>query len=173
MKKNNKALKSSSLTTPLGPMLAIADDKGLYLADFLDRPFLKSKLDQLSAQIKSPIINQTNPVIDKFATELAAYFAGTLTEFTAPVNIMGTHFQRLTWQTLRAVPYGETRAYYEQAQAIKKPSASRAVANANGANRLSIIVPCHRIIRSNGDLGGYGGGVWRKTWLLEHEKKFH
>ncbi len=102
---------------------------------------------------------------------MGAYFKGKLREFNTPIHLMGTSFQAQVWNQLLKIPYGETRSYLEQAKAIKKETAYRAVANANGANQLAIIIPCHRIINNNGKLGGYGGGTEKKKWLLEHEKK--
>lgn len=149
------------IKTPLGDMIVIADDKALRFLDFKDRG-------------NTPIIPETledNTVIKLLTSELEAYFAGTLKSFTTPIKLDGTDFQCEAWEALRSIPYGETRSYQNQAEKIGKPTAFRAVANANGQNKLSIIVPCHRVIRSNASLGGYGGGIDRKKWLLKHERK--
>jgi methylated-DNA-[protein]-cysteine S-methyltransferase len=109
---------------------------------------------------------------DAFAdvmAQLHAYFAGTLSEFDVPLELAGTSFQREVWHALRAIPYGETISYGELADRVGKPSASRAVGLANGRNPVAIIVPCHRVIGADGSLTGYGGGLTRKAWLLEHE----
>jgi AraC family transcriptional regulator of adaptative response/methylated-DNA-[protein]-cysteine methyltransferase len=99
------------------------------------------------------------------------YFDGNLTEFKTPLFFLGSSFQKQVWEALRKIPFGQTRSYAEMATFIGKPSAFRAVANANGANQLAIVVPCHRVINTNGDLAGYGGGIARKKWLIHHEQK--
>ncbi len=104
------------------------------------------------------------------ADELERYFAGELTTFETPLEVPGTEFQQAVWSALRDVPYGETISYGEQARRIGRPEAVRAVARANGDNRIAIIVPCHRVIGADGRLTGYGGGLWRKRRLLELER---
>mgnify|MGYP001220050775 CR=1 FL=1 len=101
--------------------------------------------------------------------QLGEYFAGSRREFDLPLDTGGTVFQRRVWQQLRSIPYGKTASYLEIAQAIGNPQAVRAVGAANGSNPVSVILPCHRVIGSNGTLTGYGGGLWRKEWLLKHE----
>ena len=103
--------------------------------------------------------------------QLQEYFEGKRKEFTVPLFSPGSDFQNKVWTALQNIPYGAVRSYKEQSFAIDKPEAIRAVANANGANRISILIPCHRVVGSNGELTGYGGGLWRKKWLLELEKK--
>jgi methylated-DNA-[protein]-cysteine S-methyltransferase len=102
--------------------------------------------------------------------QLTAYFAGILTEFELPILMQGTTFQQRVWDALKTIPYGTTMSYGELAQQIGQPNASRAVGLANGQNPVSIIVPCHRVIGANGKLTGYGGGIERKQWLLNHER---
>jgi methylated-DNA-[protein]-cysteine S-methyltransferase len=102
--------------------------------------------------------------------QLSAYFAGPLTEFELPLQMQGTLFQQRIWEALKTIPYGTTMSYGELAQQIGQPKASRAVGLANGRNPISIIVPCHRVIGANGKLTGYGGGIERKQWLLNHER---
>ena len=104
--------------------------------------------------------------------QMEAYFAGELTEFDLPLNMTGTEFQKTVWRELLNIPFGVTISYGELAERVGNPSASRAVGAANGRNPISIIVPCHRVIGSNGKLTGYGGGIERKEWLLAHESKF-
>ena len=104
--------------------------------------------------------------------QMEAYFAGELTEFDLPLNMIGTEFQKTVWRELLNIPFGVTISYGELAERVGNPSASRAVGAANGRNPISIIVPCHRVIGSNGKLTGYGGGIERKEWLLAHESKF-
>ena len=105
-----------------------------------------------------------------FIDELDAYFEGNIRKFSFPVKMTGTDFQCKVWNELLNIPYGETISYGELSRRIKNPAAVRAVGSANGSNPLSIVVPCHRVIGSNGKLIGYGGGLWRKKWLLDHEK---
>jgi AraC family transcriptional regulator of adaptative response/methylated-DNA-[protein]-cysteine methyltransferase len=152
-------LKTSQLETILGPMIAMADEKALYLLEFLDRRGLERRIERLCASTKAVIIpGSTDPILS-IEREISSYFAGNLKEFQTPMHFIGSDFQKSVWQELVKIPYGETRSYTDQARAIGKESACRAVANANGANQIAIIIPCHRIINNNGDLGGYGGGL--------------
>ncbi|QRN03194.1 methylated-DNA--[protein]-cysteine S-methyltransferase [Legionella sp. MW5194] len=166
-------LKTALLDTPLGPMMAVASDTQLYLLEFIERRGLEREIERLRQKARAAIVPGSAPPIDRIERELQAYFTGTLTAFTTPLCLMGTPFQRQVWDTLRQIPSGQTRSYTEVAQALGKPFACRAVANANGANQLAIVIPCHRIINSNGELGGYGGGIAKKKWLLEHERQHH
>lgn len=169
--KHHKILKAAWIDSKLGPMLAIADDDGLYLLEFVDRRGLEREIERLRLKMKAAIIPGMTEPIQSIALELASYFNGTLVTFNTPIHIIGSEFQQLVWAELMRIPYGQTRSYTSQAEAIGKPTACRAVANANGANQLAIIIPCHRIINSDGKLGGYGGGISRKKWLIEHEQR--
>ena len=163
-------LKASWLDTPLGPMLAIADEKALYLLEFVERRGLEREIERLRAK-KAIIIPGCTEPITLVESELQAYFTGKLKIFTTPLHLIGSPFQKSVWNELIKIPYGQTKSYADQAAAIGKPSAYRAVANANGANQIAILIPCHRIINSDGKLGGYGGGISRKKWLLNHEQQ--
>lgn len=167
---NSKILKASWLDTKLGPMIAIADEEVLYLLEFVDRKGLEREVERLRQRTKSAIIPGITPVIYSIESELQSYFKGELKEFKTPLFLLGSPFQKQVWNELKKIPYGETRSYDDLAQAIGKPSAFRAVANANGANQHAIVIPCHRVVNTNGDLGGYGGGLTRKKWLINHEK---
>ena len=156
--------------TKLGPMIAISDQHALYVLDFFDRSKIDQLIIQAATHVNAQIIPGLSAPILSVAQELKEYFAGTLNTFATPVHLTGTEFQESAWQELLRVPYGATRSYKEQSIALHKGTAFRAVANANGANKLSIIIPCHRIISSDGTLGGYGGGIQRKKFLLDHEK---
>lgn len=112
---------------------------------------------------------ETHPLVIEAANQLAAYFAGVRRSFDLPLDPRGTPFQRQVWQHLLTIPYGQLVSYQEVANAIGKPRSVRAVGAANGQNPIAIIVPCHRVIGSNNNLVGYGGGLWRKEWLLRHE----
>jgi AraC family transcriptional regulator of adaptative response/methylated-DNA-[protein]-cysteine methyltransferase len=169
--KQTNILKASWLETPLGPMLAIADERFLYLLEFIECRGLEREIERLRIKTKSAIIPGATDPITSIQRELKSYFDGTLKIFETPIFLLGNPFQKLAWEMLTLIPYGETRSYLAQAIQIGRPSASRAVANANGANQIAIVIPCHRIINSNGNLGGYGGGIGRKIWLLEHERK--
>lgn len=167
---HNKILKASWIDTKLGPMIAISDEAGLYLLEFVGRRGLEREVERLRVKTKAVIIPGTTDPIQSITDELERYFNGKLKEFKTSLHILGTQFQKSVWEELMRIPYGQTRSYMAQAEAIGKNKAYRAVANANGANQLAIIIPCHRIINSNGNLGGYGGGIMRKQWLIEHEK---
>ncbi|MDX1924290.1 MAG: methylated-DNA--[protein]-cysteine S-methyltransferase [Rickettsiaceae bacterium] len=163
-------LKASWIDTKLGPMIAIADEAGLYLLEFTCRRGLEREVERLRIKTKAAIIpGVTNP-IKSITLELASYFEGKLKEFKTPLHILGSPFQKLVWEELISIPYGTTRSYMEQAESIGKHKAYRAAANANGANQIAIVIPCHRIINKNGEVGGYGGGIARKKWLIEHER---
>ncbi len=164
-------LKASWIDTPLGPMIAIADEHALYLLEFVDRRGLEREVERLRKKIKSAIIPGYTQPIRSIENELNKYFKGTLIEFKTPLFFLGSPFQKRVWEELKKIPPGETRSYSEIATAMGQPTAFRAVANANGANQFAIIIPCHRVINANGEIGGYGGGVMRKKWLLNHEKQ--
>jgi AraC family transcriptional regulator of adaptative response/methylated-DNA-[protein]-cysteine methyltransferase len=170
-KKQIQVLKASWLDTPLGPMVAIASEDALYLLEFVDRRGLEREVERLRQRTKSAIIPGTTAPIVLIEQELKAWFNGTLKTFKTPLFLLGSPFQKSVWEALCRIPYGETRSYLQQATMLCNPSACRAVANANGANQIAIVIPCHRIINSNGELGGYGGGIARKQWLIEHEKQ--
>lgn len=165
-----RLLKATWLDTPLGPMITIADEAGLYLLEFVDRRGLEREVERLRQRLKAAIVPGNNSMIVSIEQELVQYFQGTQLRFKTPVHFVGSAFQQRVWQALQTIPIGETRSYTELAQAICQPTAIRAVANANGANTLALIIPCHRVIQANGELGGYGGGLVRKQWLLKHER---
>ncbi|MDQ0920618.1 O-6-methylguanine DNA methyltransferase [Paenibacillus sp. V4I5] len=163
-------LKAAWLDTRLGPMICIGDESMLYLLEFVDRRGLELEVERLRKRTKSAIIPGLTEPIRSIERELTHYFDGTLTEFKTPHFLMGSTFQKSVWEQLIKIPSGETRSYSDIAISLGKPTAYRAVAQANGTNQLAIVIPCHRVINSNGELGGYGGGLTRKKWLLSHEK---
>ena len=163
------ALQSRQLSTPLGEMLAVASPQGLCLLEFVGQGGLQRELAQVEAARGGPVQPGDSAVLAQAAHELAEYFAGQRQRFGVPLDLVGTPFQLSAWQALLAIPYGQTRSYAEQARAIARPSATRAVAAANGQNKVSIIVPCHRVIGSDGSLTGFGGGLPRKRALLALE----
>jgi len=152
-------------------MIAIADEDNLYLLEFVDRRGLEHEIESLRKKLKTAIIPGQTQIIRNIESEITHYFNGKNLEFKTPIHLVGSPFQKSVWEELRNIPLGETRSYLDIAKSLKKPTAFRAVAQANGANQLAIIVPCHRVINTNGELGGYGGGVARKQWLLELERK--
>lgn len=170
-KKHKSVLYASWIDSPFGPMLAVANKEHLYLLEFVQRKGLERKIERMRLKTKSIILPGAPEPIKSIKEELQLYFAGKLKIFKTPIYIYGTDFQKKAWEALIKIPYGTTRSYKEQAAIIGKASAFRAVANANGSNQLAIIIPCHRIINSDGNLGGYGGGLHRKKWLLDFELK--
>lgn len=158
------------IESPLGAILALADDDGLYVFDWVDRRGLEREIVRLRAKTKYAIVPGAHPVLDRAEREIGEYFAGRRRTFTLPFATRGTDFQRRVWSELLRIPAGETRSYAEIARRIGEPRAVRAVARANGDNFRGIVIPCHRVIGSDGSLTGYGGGLARKQWLLDHEK---
>ncbi|MDD2577691.1 MAG: methylated-DNA--[protein]-cysteine S-methyltransferase [Bacteroidales bacterium] len=163
-----------TITTPLGDMIACTTKKGLCFLDFSnikDFTILFHKMqDTLNGIITdSSINNEENQIMDSVEKELKEYFTGERKEFTIPLILIGTDFQKKVWQELLQIPYGKTISYLQEANNINQPKAFRAVANANGKNKISIIIPCHRVIANNGKLGGYGGGLDKKQYILNLE----
>lgn len=156
--------------TPLGTLIACADENGICMLEFSDRKALPTELKEISKHFNANIVQGENPHFNTLEKELAEYFEGNLQDFSVPLSPVGTDFQKKVWEVLRKIPYGTTKSYLEQAKILGNPKAVRAVANANGLNKISIIIPCHRVIGSDGKLTGYGGGIWRKQKLLELEK---
>ncbi len=170
MSKEQNIIYTTYIETPIGNLYAGAVDQGICLLEFADRTILKSQIKLIASFLKKDIREENNQHFDILRYQLEEYFRSNLEVFSIPMVITGTEFQKMVWNELLKIPYGSTRTYKQQAAAINKPQAIRAVANANGLNRISIIIPCHRIIGSDGNLTGYGGGLWRKKWLLDFEK---
>ena len=164
-------LKASWLDTRLGPMLAVVDEQALHLLEFVDRRGLEREIERLRARRKQAIVPGETAITTQIAAELTQYFAGERRTFQTPLALLGSAFQQRVWAALQAIPVGETRSYADVAAAVGNPAAVRAVAQANGANQLAIVIPCHRVINADGELGGYGGGLSRKQWLLAHERQ--
>ncbi|PAJ86378.1 bifunctional transcriptional activator/DNA repair enzyme AdaA [Burkholderia ubonensis] len=158
-------------TTPLGPMFVCASEQGVCLLEFVDRRMLETEFKDLQRLLRARILAGENAHTRQAEREIGEYFAGARKQFDLTLDTPGSPFQQSVWQALQAVPYGSTASYGEQAEKLGKPLAVRAVAGANGANRVSIVIPCHRVLGKNGTLTGYGGGLARKQWLLEHEKR--
>jgi AraC family transcriptional regulator of adaptative response/methylated-DNA-[protein]-cysteine methyltransferase len=164
-----KELFSSRIETKLGPMLAIANYDYLYALLFCDEIGVEKKIHKVAKNSNSTIKEGKTPVTDSIAKELGEYFDGKLSTFNTPIKPIGSPFQLTVWKMLGKVSHGQACSYEALAINIKKPTAFRAVANANGKNNLAIIIPCHRIINKSGKLGGYSGGLSKKEWLLKHE----
>lgn len=158
-------------TTPLGPMFVCATERGICLLEFVDRRMLETEFSDLQRLLKARIMAGENRHTRQMEAEMGEYFAGTRQQFNVTLDMPGSEFQRTVWEALQAVPFGETSHYQALAKQIDKPAAVRAVAGANGANRVAIVIPCHRIIGKDGSLTGYGGGIARKAWLIAHEIK--
>ena len=156
--------------SPLGEMIAGATPKGVCFLEWHERGGVEQILRRVEKRHKSRPTPGNNAHLDQLESELTGYFSGTRTRFSAPIDATGTPFEQAVWAQLLTIPYGQVRSYGDIATAIGRSGASRAVGRANGANCLSIVVPCHRVIESNGNLRGYGGGLWRKKWLLELEQ---
>jgi AraC family transcriptional regulator of adaptative response/methylated-DNA-[protein]-cysteine methyltransferase len=150
--------------------VAGATSEGVCLLEFADRPMLAAQLATVRKHFGFPAIPGTSHHLRQLETELAAYFAGTLRAFSVPLVYPGTTFQRRVWEALLRIPYGRTRSYEELAAAVGLPGGQRSVGRANGLNRIAIVIPCHRVVRKDGHLGGYGGGLRRKQFLLDLER---
>lgn len=165
------SLKVALLDTPIHPMLAIGDAHALYLLTFVDCKSIEKQIARIKNKTKSRLtVGITEPILF-IQRELHEYFNGTLRLFNTPLFFSGTLFQQSVWNALKNIPYGKTCSYATLAHAVGNPAAHRAVAQANHVNPFTIVIPCHRVIYANGTLGGYGGGIARKQWLIEHEQK--
>lgn len=161
--------RSKKIQTPLGEMLAIKSEKGLCMLEFFDGKSTEKQLKEI--ENLGDILEKEDEILNRLETELNNYFKGNLKEFTIPLDLIGTDFQKKVWNELIKIPFGETRSYKEQSIAVGDLLAIRAVANANGKNKIAIVVPCHRVIGSDGSLTGYAGGKKRKQFLLELESQ--
>lgn len=162
---------TTAIDTPLGPVIAGATDEGLCLLEFSDRRMLEGQLKRLQAILKQPLVPGDHSHLAQTRDDLARYFEGRQTAFNVPLVFRGTPFEERVWRELLRIPFGETISYAELANRVGSPGAQRAVGRANGMNRISIAIPCHRVVNSDGKLGGYGGGLWRKHWLLALERQ--
>ena len=149
---------SALIDSPVGRLLAVVEDGALVELSFFD--FSRGGLE----------VSGSHPVLRETGRQLAEYFAGRRKTFNIPLDPRGTEFEKRAWEFLQTIPFGQTRTYGQQAAGIGRPAAARAVGRANGANRIAIIIPCHRVIGAGAQLVGYGGGLDRKRWLLEHER---
>ncbi len=169
---DNNLILINRLTTPLGPMFICATENGICLLEFVDRRMLETELKDLQKLLNANIISGENKFTKQAKKEVAEYFDGKRKTFEVKLDTPGTEFQNLIWANLKKIGYGKTSTYQQQAESINKPKGVRAVASANGHNRIAIIIPCHRVIGKDGKMTGYGGGIERKKWLLDHELKY-
>ena len=165
-------LKADWIKTPIGPMIAVSDARHLHLLEFIDRKILVKELNKLRSMAGGDLgLGRYQPT-DQVESELGAFFSGESARFDVPLALHGSEFTLSVWTELRQIPAGETRSYSDIASAIGRPSAVRAVARANGANPIALVVPCHRVVGMDGSLTGYGGGLWRKQNLIELERQY-
>lgn len=162
---------TTTIQTPLGEMFAASTQKGLCMLCFLDKYHIDAKLEHIKQMFNATVIPSNNALFEQLQKQLNEYFEHQRECFDIPLQLVGTSFQVRAWRALLEIPYGSTISYKQQAQKMQHPTAHRAVANANAQNMLAIIVPCHRVIRENSEMGGYAGGVEKKEFLLNLEKK--
>jgi len=170
--KDKLVINIERFTTPLGPMFACATEKGICLLEFTNRKMLETEFRELAKKLNAVILPGENPHLQQLRNELHEYFEGKRKDFSVLLHMIGTPFQQNVWQALLKIPYGETRSYQEQSIALNNRKGIRAVASANGFNKIAIVIPCHRVIGKDGNLTGYAGGLERKKWLFDHERKF-
>jgi O-6-methylguanine DNA methyltransferase len=159
-----------TIETPIGPMLAGASPSAIVLLDFAQRPMIPAQLAAVRRRI-GPTSGHDSPLVNRLERQLTEYFDGERPAFDLPLDVPGSAFQQRVWSELARIPYGETISYRELAERVETPNAFRAVGRANGSNRVAIVIPCHRVIAADGRLGGYGGGLPAKEWLLGLERR--
>jgi AraC family transcriptional regulator of adaptative response/methylated-DNA-[protein]-cysteine methyltransferase len=165
-----EAVSLAWIASPVGPLVAGATSEGVCLLEFSDRRMLEAQLKALRQRLGAPLVPGRNRWLDQLRKQLDEYFAGERREFDLPLVIRGTPFQEQVWRTLLEIPYGHTWSYRDVATRIGQSGATRAVGTANGMNRIAIVIPCHRVVNADGRMGGYGGGLWRKQFLLDLER---
>jgi AraC family transcriptional regulator of adaptative response/methylated-DNA-[protein]-cysteine methyltransferase len=168
--RNGDCLRIAWLETPIGPMIASASARGICLLEFSDRRMLEAQIQTLRRRFQAAIVPGEHEHLERLRSELREYFDGERQEFSVPLEYPGSAFQVRVWEALRTIPSGTTWSYERLAGEIGSPGSSRAVGRANGLNRIAIVIPCHRVVNKNGELSGYGGGVWRKRYLLGLEQ---
>lgn len=159
-----------SIDTAIGPLVLGATDTAVCLLEFTEPNRLEKQLNLLRRSLDAQLVRGRSPLLIRLETQLAEYFAGARKRFELPLEYRGTPFQERVWSALLEISYGDTWSYLQLAKRVGDSGASRAVGTANGMNRIAIIIPCHRVVNSNGALGGYGGGLERKQWLLDLER---
>jgi AraC family transcriptional regulator of adaptative response/methylated-DNA-[protein]-cysteine methyltransferase len=165
-------LRADHIDTPLGSIIAVCDKRSLHLLEFADRKALPTELKRLRNAAKGQIGIGRHDTTDQVEATLKNYFNGTCDRFDIPLTLHGSAFTQSVWTALRQIPAGATRSYGDLARDMGAPQATRAVARANGANQIALIIPCHRVLGADGSLTGYGGGLWRKRQLIDLEKHY-
>ena len=165
------AIITTDISTPVGEMIAGATDAGICLLDFRYRKSLPAIQQRIAAGLNEPFAEGAHPLLDDLHRELDEYFTGERSLFSVPLLPVGSDFQKKIWTNLRTIGYGSVSTYLKQAKAYGDEKAIRAIAAANGMNGIAIIIPCHRVIGTNGSLTGYAGGLSAKRWLLDHERR--
>ena len=169
--RDSDCIRLAWVDTPIGPMVAGATSQGVCLLEFTERRMLEAQFTTLRSRFNLPMVPGESGHLEQLRAELAGYFSGERREFTVPLEYPGTDFERQVWAELLRIPYGETRCYEDLARSLERAGGARAVGRANGMNRIAILIPCHRVVNKDGQLGGYGGGLWRKRALLELERR--
>lgn len=162
-------LKAAWVYTPIGGMIAVCSDAALHMLEFPGRAILQTQLSRIARA--GAITPGHTGLTARLQDELTAYFAGRLAQFTVPLVLQAPSFTLTVWQALQQLPYGSLQTYTDVARRIGKPAAIRVMARANAMNPISILIPCHRVLGADGALTGYGGGLWRKEWLIAHEAR--
>ena len=165
-KNMKKCLYKNYIDTPIGQMISISDAQFLYRLGFTEHKNSQAKI----ARQNAIILEHPTPISCQLEEELQEYFARKRKSFKLPLAVQGTEFQQKVWKKVEEIPFGQTRTYKEIAQGLAHPQASIAVGAANAANPFAIVIPCHRLKKSSGQLAGYAGGLWRKEWLLDFEE---
>lgn len=168
--KDRSAIHLEWLETSVGPLIAGATDDAVCLLEFSDRRMLEAQLATLKRRFETVLLPGTNRLLAALRAQLVEYFAGERRSFDLPLDYRGTPFQEKVWRALLEIPHGETWSYQKLAERVGDRNACRAVGTANGMNRIAILIPCHRVVNASGALGGYGGGLWRKQFLLDLER---
>ena len=159
------------ISSPIGEIIAYSSQKGICFLGFLNQKHFQKHTSDIEKHYDTQITPNTNTHLEVLKNDLHENFLGTRKNFTVPLDIIGTDFRKKVWKALQSIPYGKTCTYKEQAISIKNLKAIRAVASSNGANKMAIIIPCHRVIGSDGSVTGYAGGIEKKEWLLDFESK--
>lgn len=163
------SIRYQKFATPLGDMVAASHNNRLCLLEFTDKKKAETILKPMAKLLKAELNEGKSDILDRTRKQLKLYFDGRLLKFNLPLHAVGTDFQKNVWKRLAGIPHGQTTNYGKIAESVGKPKGARAAGMAIGSNPIAIVVPCHRVIGKSGDLTGFGGGLWRKKWLLEHE----
>lgn len=165
-----QSIRTARIETPIGPLVAGATDDGVCLLEFADRRAFQKQIVVLKRRLNGVVVPGRNDHLNRLAGQLKEYFDGTRTTFSVPLVAPGTPFQETVWSELQRIPFGFTCSYTDLARRIGHAGSQRAVGRANGDNRMAILIPCHRVVKDDGTLCGYGGGLWRKQYLLDLER---